>query len=322
MAEETDPKPKETRKESAGVDAMGVPGIAAVALYLIVVAFLVVYGLIAMWPPNLANQEEARKEAVQGGAPAGGQPNEQEPATQPATKMGQLCRDLGQEPVRTYFRREFCLSEEERLLYIVLLSGALGALVHAFRSLYWYVGNRKMVRSWSVMYVVLPFLGGTMALVFYLVIRGGFFSPNSSVGDTSPFGFAALAVLVGMFTNEAAQKLKEIAETVFARAEKGKDHVTAKPGVTDISPKEGSTQGGEEVTITGSGFVQETIVQFGTVPAAKTSVDSEKMKITAVTPVHAAGTVDVKVVNPGNQSATVSGAFTFVEPQPTPPPAT
>jgi hypothetical protein len=154
------------------------------------------------------------------------------------------------------------------------------------------------------------------------VIRGGFFSPGSDVKDTSPFGFAALAVLVGMFTNEAAQKLKEIAETILAKAEKGKDHVTAKPAVTDISPKEGSTKGGEEVRFTGSGFVQESIVKFGTVPAAKSAVDLEKMTITAVTPEHAAGTVDVTVVNPGNQSAVVAGAFTFVEPPPASPPAT
>jgi hypothetical protein len=298
---------------------MGVLGIFAVVLYLILVAFLVVHGLIAMWPPNTANQEgqQSQTQISPPGAPT-------QPAIQPGTSekepvrlttQARQCRALGQEPVRSYVGREFCLSEEERLLFIVLLAGALGGLVHAFRSLYWYTGNRKMVWSWAVMYVILPFLGSTMALVFYLVIRGGFFSPTADVQDTSSFGFAALAVLVGMFTNEAAQKLKEVAETVLSKAERGKDHVTAKPVVTDISLKEGSTRGGDNVTISGAGFVQETIVKFGTSPA-RTSVDLEKMTITAVAPPHAAGKVDITVMNPGGQSTVVSGAFTYVEPSP------
>ena len=80
------------------------------------------------------------------------------------------------------------------------------------------------------MYFLLPFVGSSLSLIFYFVIRGGLFSPTASVDATSPFGFIGLAGLVGMFSNRAALKLQEIAESVFSTNEstKGKDNVDAK----------------------------------------------------------------------------------------------
>ena len=120
-------------------------------------------------------------------------------------------------------RQTFPLWAEQRLILIVLISGALGSLLHALRSIGWYVGNRELVQSWLLSYLILPITGATIALLFYVVIRGGFFSPTSSFEQTSPFGFAALAALVGMFTPQAVLKLKEVAETILSKPESGKD---------------------------------------------------------------------------------------------------
>src|SRR5947209_7167266 len=197
------------------------------------------------------------------------------------------------------------------LLLIVLLAGDLGALVHALRSLYWYVGNRRLVLSWSLMYVLLPFLGATMGLVFYLVIRGGFF-PTANVDDTNPLGFAALAVLAGMFSREAAEKLKQIFETILTRAEKGKDHVAAAPVISKIDPPTGSVNGGYPVTITGSGFVPESIVSFGGQLTQKPQASNGDSTITVdATKASAAGQVTVEIINPGDQKAT--GTFNYTE---------
>src|SRR6185503_4688473 len=54
-----------------------------------------------------------------------------------------------------YFGRCWCIYDEDRLLLIVLLAGAMGALVHGLRSLSWYIGNRRAVWSWSAMYFML-----------------------------------------------------------------------------------------------------------------------------------------------------------------------
>ena len=118
------------------------------------------------------------------------------------------------------------VSDEVRLIFIVALAGALGSLVHALRSLYWYVGNRELVWSWLAKYILLPFVGSTLGLVFYFVIRGGFFSPTANIEQTSPFGFAGLGALVGMFSEQAVLKLKDVAETLLAKPEAGKDPAT------------------------------------------------------------------------------------------------
>ncbi len=120
------------------------------------------------------------------------------------------------------------LEPEVRLILIVLFSGALGSMVHALRSFFWYVGNRQLVRSWILKYILLPFSGATLALLFYLVLRAGLFSPEADVNATSPYGFAGVAGLVGMFSEQAVEKLKEVASTIFKPAKEGEDHVAPK----------------------------------------------------------------------------------------------
>ena len=72
-------------------------------------------------------------------------------------------------------------------------------------------------------YMLLPFSGSAMAIIFYLVIRGGFFSGQLNIEQTDLFGFAALAGLVGMFSEQAAVKLKDVADTLFTKPKAGID---------------------------------------------------------------------------------------------------
>lgn len=79
-----------------------------------------------------------------------------------------------------------------------------------------------------------------------------------------------------------------------------------------VSPNTGSTSGGTSVTITGSGFTGVTTgVTFGGT-AASFTVNSLS-QITATTPAHAAGTVDVAVTT-GVGTATATAAFTYLPP--------
>ncbi len=118
---------------------------------------------------------------------------------------------------------KFPIWVEQRLFLIVVLAGALGATIHALRSLAWYIGNRQLVYSWLAYYLALPLVGSLLATAFYLIIRGGFFSPQTNVQDTSLFGFAAMAVIIGMFTTPAVLKLKEVAETILTKPSPGAD---------------------------------------------------------------------------------------------------
>jgi hypothetical protein len=85
----------------------------------------------------------------------------------------------------------------------------------------------------------------------------------------------------------------------------------APPTVTTVSPSSESTAGGTSVTITGAGFVNGATVTFGGTAATNVTVVGATT-ITATTPAHAAGAVNVVVTNPDNQSGTLSNGFTFV----------
>ncbi len=172
-----------------GSQIVGPVGIVGVTVYLVLFSLLLIFGLVRLWPE-----------------PAG------DTSTTTASTVSVLFWDIS-------------TSDEIRLLLIVAMAGALGSLVHAIRSVYWYVGHRKLVRSWLIMYVLLPFVGASLGLVFYLVIRGGFFSAEATTQQTSPFGFAAVGALVGMFSQQAILKLKAVAETLLAQPAPGDDSV-------------------------------------------------------------------------------------------------
>jgi len=83
------------------------------------------------------------------------------------------------------------------------------------------------------------------------------------------------------------------------------------PTVTAVNPASGSTAGGTAVTVTGTAFVAGATVTFGGIAASLVSVLSAS-SLTCLTPVHAAGAVDVVVTNPDQQVGTLPGGFTYV----------
>ena len=87
------------------------------------------------------------------------------------------------------------------------------------------------------------------------------------------------------------------------------------PQVTAVSPPEGPSSGGTEVTITGSNLGEATAVEFGSVAAPSFTVNPEGTSITAISPKEPARKVNVTVDSPGFTSATSeSDLFTFVAP--------
>ncbi|MBN1612743.1 MAG: hypothetical protein JW940_39335 [Polyangiaceae bacterium] len=132
----------------------------------------------------------------------------------------------------------FALSDEPRLILLVLLTGALGSYVHAATSFVTYVGNRTLRASWTWWYLLRPFIGMVLALIFYFVIRGGLLSAGTEATGVSAFGVAAIAGLVGMFSKQATDKLQELFDSLF-RTQAGKgddqrqDKLTGRVSVTE-----------------------------------------------------------------------------------------
>lgn len=89
---------------------------------------------------------------------------------------------------------------------------------------------------------------------------------------------------------------------------------TTAPTVTSLSPTSGATTGGTTVTITGTGFLGATGVNFGTKSATNFTVINDTT-VVATSPAGAAGPVNVTVTNPAGTSATSSSdVFTYVTP--------
>jgi len=125
--------------------------------------------------------------------------------------------------------------QEQRLFVVVAVTGALGGLIHSARSLYAYVGSRILLRSWLLFYLSLPLIGAGLAVLFYLILRGGLVTGTAA--QVNFFGFAAISALVGLFTPEAALKLQQIFATLLAPTPPGRDHLPAGTDPTgEITP--------------------------------------------------------------------------------------
>ena len=82
------------------------------------------------------------------------------------------------------------------------------------------------------------------------------------------------------------------------------------PVINSLSPTSGPTTGGTTVSVVGGNFQSGATVRFGGVAATGVNVTSSS-NLTAVSPAHVAGPVDVVVTNTDGQIATLTGAFTY-----------
>jgi uncharacterized repeat protein (TIGR01451 family) len=81
--------------------------------------------------------------------------------------------------------------------------------------------------------------------------------------------------------------------------------------VTSVSPTSGPIAGGTSVSINGSNFVSGTTVKFGGTASPSVTFNNST-SLTATTPAHIAGPVDVVVTTPAPQTATLTSGFTYV----------
>ena len=96
----------------------------------------------------------------------------------------------------------------------------------------------------------------------------------------------------------------------------GYSYANPAPTVTSVSPSSGSSGGATGVTITGTNFLSGATVSFGGNAATNVTVVSST-SITARTPTHATGAVNVVVTNSDGQSGTLSNGYTYVNTAPT-----
>ncbi|HKG13748.1 MAG TPA: hypothetical protein VKB12_10420 [Pyrinomonadaceae bacterium] len=248
----------------------------AMGLYHAALAVLLAYALYNVWPPQpwpgdqptkVTASANATPTPTPGAAPAA-------PSSAPSAAAGgpqdnPYSPYPDERPPRfTLFGKSFQPTLEVRLLFVVMLAAALGSFVHSATSFVSYVGNKKLGRSWVWWYLLRPFIGLTLALIFYFVFRGGFITAGvNNAGDAAasfinPFGVAALAGLVGMFSKVAADKLDEVFTTLFrpapgeGDAKRGDKLESSAPTVTAINPPAYTLSSPQDAVVTGVNFVE------------------------------------------------------------------
>lgn len=125
------------------------------------------------------------------------------------------------------FGVDFILASESRLALLVIVVGAIGSSIHTLTSFTRYIGYNKFYKRWIWWYLLRPFAGSALALIFYFVIRGGLFTSTNST-EINLYGIMAISGLVGMFSKQATDKLNELFGNLF-RTEKvldKKDSIT------------------------------------------------------------------------------------------------
>jgi hypothetical protein len=117
---------------------------------------------------------------------------------------------------------------EGTVLYMVILTGALGGSLHLLRSLVIFVGNRQLMRSWLLYYMSMPVTGAGLASVVYMMLRVGLIGPSggssdgSSISNMNLIGIYASTALTGLFSARALGKLSDVFKTMFG-AEDSRD---------------------------------------------------------------------------------------------------
>jgi len=122
------------------------------------------------------------------------------------------------------------------VLEMILLMGLLGGFLHTTSSLAIYIGNRRLLRSWIVYYLLMPVEGAALAPITYLLLRVGVLAPatnEASTGNLNLLGLYAFAALTGLFSKQAIEMLADVFGRIFKKVE-------AKDPADDVAPSEKS----------------------------------------------------------------------------------
>jgi hypothetical protein len=272
-------------------------------LVLLVVGFLLLYSVVVVWPAMTAA------------------------AAVPATGAAATSTTID------WLGLSYTPSPDSAQLLVVILLGAIGSFLHAAVSFGDYVGNRRLGASWVWWYLLRLFVGASLAVLFYFAIRGGFFAATTTSSDVNPYGIAALAGLVGLFSKQASDKLKELFDTLF-KVEAGYGDSARGDSIDNPAPTLAAarppqvTDDGVLISLIGTGFLARSVVQPTTADGAVLKrtvkpVTPEQLDVTLeASDVQSGVTVTFTVSNPapgGGESDPLEVRIDPLPPRPSPP---
>lgn len=111
---------------------------------------------------------------------------------------------------------DITIDPEVVLIAMVMLVGALGALVGGCRRFIYFSARDELTRRDEWSYLMRPLQGAALALIVYFTLRGGYLGQDQTA-PVNPYGVAALSALVGLFTRHAVNKLTDVFDTLFGQ---------------------------------------------------------------------------------------------------------
>jgi len=191
------------------------------------------------------------------------------------------------------------LTADGRLVMLTLVAAALGSWIHVGTSFTKHVGVRDFDASWTTWYLFRLLIGPALAGIFYLTIRAGFLSSDTSGTDPATgtgfntYAFAAVGAFAGLFAKQATDKLAEVFDTFFNTGTQAKAVV---PQVKAVKVTDGDPL---SIVVDGSGFTANAVILVEQRPV-KTAWDGPT-RLTALLPrenVGALTRISVSVINP------------------------
>jgi len=192
-----------------------------------------------------------------------------------------------------------------QFLTMMFLFGALGGLLHGIMSMVAYVGSIKFASNWGPYYIFQPFVGGIVAVIVYLLPATTSSDPAGSLTLK-----AGISALVGLFSDLALQKLKEVFDVLIGpksdpRTQKLQTTGPAKPAISSINPATVAHGGAAtSVNVIGTGFAANCSGTVNGSQRATVRQGDTSITITLTTAdVAAAGTLAITVVNPNGDAS-------------------
>lgn len=211
------------------------------------------------------------------------------------------------------------LSADTELLLLVAASSAVGSCVHGITSYVTYVGNRRFRRSWVAWYLMRVLVGISLAVVAYVVSRAGL---TSGAAGVDPAGAAAIGGLSGLFSKQAADKLREICDVTFRTGPAAGDGERGdKAGAGDLSapqvavvPSRWQLGSAGDLVVLGDGFGPGSVVVFaGEVRTTVFRDPSSLLVHLLAEDVGSVGELEVQVFDPGSGTLSAPTSVTVAE---------
>lgn len=198
------------------------------------------------------------------------------------------------------------------LISLAIAAGALGAWLASVKSFVGFTGNRTFAPSWAFFYLFRPMFGAGLALVAHMAHRSGNLGSTATASDPTVVIF--YSALVGLFADEALQKLHDIFCAAFGVQDTRKDKMNqanqqtpaASPGTPTIT-RATATTGSRNIAIQGGNFVSLPTVFVDGVARAVTFTDDKNLTVALDAAPALGQTLQIKVRNPdGKESAVFS----------------